>query len=83
MQASLAALERERPDGGEAAGGGNSGAGAGRGESPAEAAAAEAAVKFQGRRVAVLQATKQDAVNIRERDRSLGGQAMHAHTCSA
>ena len=62
MQASLAAMEREDSGNAEAS-------------SQTEPAAPGVPDDgpFAGKRVAVLKATKRDAINIRERDRSLGG----------
>jgi hypothetical protein len=59
MQASLAAMQREVSGNADAS-------------EQTESGAADSE-PFAGKRVAVLQATKRDAINIRERDRSLGG----------
>lgn len=67
MQASLAAMDRE--DSGNAQG-------SAQGSEQTESGAADSG-PFAGKRVAVLQATKQDAISIRERDRSLGGPPIH------
>jgi hypothetical protein len=66
MQASLAAMERE--DSGNAEGSSQT--------DPAAPGDADNG-PFAGKRVAVLQATKQDAISIRERDRSLGAPPVH------
>ena len=72
MQASLAAMDRE--DSGNAEGGG---------QTEQTAPGVPDSEPFAGKRVAVLQATKQDAINIRERDRSLGGLPVHSRPCES
>jgi hypothetical protein len=69
MQASLIAMEREES--------GNAESSSDTGSTGPAASGDAASGQFAGKRIAVLQATKQDAVNIPERDRSLGGRPMH------